>query len=219
MAEITKPSDISKPWARLGDKTEPADVKKDQGWIEEIPTFQDFNWILNRADTSIAHINQMGIPHWDNETEYQLNKSLTIRNNKLYVAVSTHTNQDPASDTVEAYWRFLLDFTRKSKPQLNITGLSGGWTVDVNWSALVENNFLQLRGRISGGALTASTLIYTLPAGYRPTISKPFYCLCSNTALSTTGIAVLQAASNGEVTILSAPAGMDYIDIDTRVEM
>lgn len=219
MAEITKPSDISKPWARLGDKTEPADVKKDQGWIEEIPTFQDFNWILNRADTAIAHINQMGIPHWDNETEYQLNKSLTIRNNKLYVAVSTHTNQDPASDTVEAYWRFLLDFTRKSKPQLNITGLSGGWAVDVNWSALVENNFLQLRGRISGGALTASTLIYTLPAGYRPAISKPFYCLCSNTALSTTGIAVLQAASNGEVTILSAPAGMDYIDIDTRVEM
>lgn len=219
MAEFSKPSSLSKPWARLGDKTEPNDVKKDQGYIEEIPTFQDFNWLLNRSDAAIAHFNQMGIPQWDNGTEYQLNKSLTVRNNKLYVATATHTNQDPATDTVEAYWRFLLDFTRKSKPQVNLTGLSGGWAVDVNLSALVSNNFLQLRGRISGGALTASTLIYTLAAGYRPTVSKPFYCFCSNTALSSTGIAVLQVASNGELTILSAPAGMDYIDIDARVEM
>lgn len=219
MAEFSKPTSLSKPWARLGDKTEPNDTKKDQGYIEEIPTFQDFNWLLNRSDAAIAHFNQMGIPQWDGGTEYQLNKSLTVRNNQLYVAIATHTNQDPATDTVEAYWRFLLDFTRKSKPQINIVGLSGGWSVNNNFSALVSNNFLQLRGRINGGALTASTLIYTLPAGYRPVVARPFYCMCSNTALSTTGIAVLQVATNGQITILAAPAGMDFIDIDTRVEM
>lgn len=219
MAEFDKPTDLSKPWARLGDKTEPSDTKKDQGWVEEIPTFQDFNWIQNRCDQFIAHVNQMGIANWDSETEYQNLKSLTVRNSKLYVAVSTHTNQDPALDTNELYWRFLLDFSRKSKPSLAISSLSGGWTVANSFAATVTNNYLQLRGLIQDGALTASTLLYTLPAGYRPASARVFFCMCANATYTTTGIAALQVATNGEITILQAPAGMKYIELDTVVEM
>lgn len=69
MSIITKPSNLSRTWAKLGDKIEPSDTKKDMGWVEEIPTYQDFNWVMNRQDTAIAHMNQYGIPVWDSGTE------------------------------------------------------------------------------------------------------------------------------------------------------
>lgn len=106
MAAINKPSDINKVWADGGDKVSPSDVKINLGWEVEVPPRQYFNWLDGKQDQAIAHINQHGIPVWDAVTEYQANKSYVQGSNgTVYLAVQTHTNQDPTTDVNNTYWK------------------------------------------------------------------------------------------------------------------
>lgn len=107
MAVIPKPTDINKIWASAGDVIAPSDSKISTGWQVEIPPRQIFNYIDNKQDQGIAHINQMGIAVWDNTTEYQYNltgiKSLCMGSDgTIYRTLQTHQNQDPTSSV--GYW-------------------------------------------------------------------------------------------------------------------
>lgn len=108
MAEITKPNDLDIVWAELGEKREPSNSKKRQGWVVEIPTFQDFNWLDGRQDQAIGHINQHGIPMWDEYTEYQGNRSYVMGGDgNIYEALTTHTGANPLSSPGDwriAFW-------------------------------------------------------------------------------------------------------------------
>lgn len=110
MANISKPVDINKIWATSGDVLSPSDSKISTGWQVEIPPRQYFNYIDNKQDQGIAHINQHGIAVWDNVTEYQYNttgvKSLCMGSDgNIYRSVSTSINQDPTTDTTDVYWK------------------------------------------------------------------------------------------------------------------
>lgn len=108
MAEINKPSDINKIWAAGGDIVTPADTKINNGWVEEIPPHEWENYLQNKQDLSIAHINQHGIAVWDSVTEYQAGKSyVTGSNGKIYLCITTNTNNNPVTDTSQTNW---LDF-------------------------------------------------------------------------------------------------------------
>lgn len=104
MPLINKPQNINKVWASSGDRVAPSDQKINQGWVPEIPPHQWFNFIDNKQDQAIAHINQMGIPQWDAVTEYQAEKSYVQgpTNGVLYRATQTHTNQNP--QVTSGYW-------------------------------------------------------------------------------------------------------------------
>lgn len=105
MAEISKPSDINKIWSSSGDTISPSDTKIQTGWVVEIPPRQWFNWLDNKQDQAIAHINQHGIAVWDSNTEYQAGKSYVQGSNGvLYKAIQTNTNQDPTTDVTNTYW-------------------------------------------------------------------------------------------------------------------
>lgn len=105
MAEINKPSDINKIWADTGDIVTPSDVKISTGWVEEIPPHEYENYIQNRQDLAIAHINQHGIAIWDSITEYQANRSLVQGSNgKLYKSATTNTNINPVTDNTGAWY-------------------------------------------------------------------------------------------------------------------
>lgn len=109
MAEITKPSDINKIWASAGDVLAPSDSKIATGWSVEIPPRQWFNYIDHKQDQAIAHINQHGVAVWDNTTEYQWSstgtKSICMGSNGvIYRAKQISTNQNPITDTINAYW-------------------------------------------------------------------------------------------------------------------
>ena len=110
MANISKPVDINKIWATSGDVLSPSDSKISTGWQVEIPPRQYFNYIDNKQDQGIAHINQHGIAVWDNVTEYQYNttgvKSLCMGGDgNIYRATSTSINQNPTTDTTDTYWQ------------------------------------------------------------------------------------------------------------------
>lgn len=121
MAVISKPTDINKVWASAGDVLTPSDTKIATGWQVEIPPRQYFNYIDQKQDYAIAHINQHGVAVWDNVTEYQANKSYTQgpTNGTIYRCVSTHSNQNPETDLTNTYWQIAFagagDFYTKTE--------------------------------------------------------------------------------------------------------
>jgi len=105
LANITKPVDINKIWSATGDILAPPDTKISSGWQIEIPPRQYFNYIDNKQDQAIAHINQHGVAIWDTVTEYQANLSYTQgTNGTIYKCLKTNTNVNPIGDTT-ASWR------------------------------------------------------------------------------------------------------------------
>lgn len=106
MPQIIKPSNLSLTWASAGDVLDPGNTKYATGWQVEIPPRQWFNYLDNRQDTAIAHINQHGVAVWDATTEYQANKSYVqgSTNGTVYRCVQTHTNQNPETDLSNTYW-------------------------------------------------------------------------------------------------------------------
>lgn len=108
MALISKPVNLSLTWASGGDVLNPGDTKYSTGWQVEIPPRQWFNYLDNRQDTALAHINQHGVVAWDSVTEYQAGKSYVqgTTTGAVYRSKQTHTNQDPELDVGEVYWEF-----------------------------------------------------------------------------------------------------------------
>ena len=106
MAQILKPTNLSLTWASGGDVLNPGDTKYATGWQVEIPPRQWFNYLDNRQDTALAHINQHGVVVWDEITEYQEDKSYVqgVTNGTIYRCIQTHTNQDPELDVGNVYW-------------------------------------------------------------------------------------------------------------------
>lgn len=105
MAQFTKPTTINQVWASAGIISAPANLKITQGWSVEIPPYQYFNWSQNRVDSFMAHINQMGIAVWDQNTEYQAGKSYVQGSDGIiYKAKTTNTNVDPANALNSATW-------------------------------------------------------------------------------------------------------------------
>lgn len=106
MPQITKPSNLNLTWASAGDVLDPGNTKYATGWQVEIPPRQWFNYLDNRQDTAIAHINQHGIAVWDADTEYQEDKSYVQgpTNGTVYRCVQTHINQNPETDISNTYW-------------------------------------------------------------------------------------------------------------------
>lgn len=121
MAAILKPANLSLTWAGSGDILDPGDSKYSTGWAVEIPPRQWFNYIDNRQDEAIAHINQHGVAVWDDVTEYQANKSYVqgVTNGTIYRCKQTHTNQRPEDDVAETFWQIAFassgDFYTKAQ--------------------------------------------------------------------------------------------------------
>lgn len=97
MAVNNKPDHINNVWASDGDKVYPGDSKTALGWIEEIPPHEYFNYIINKQDAFIAHVNQLGLPSWDTTTEYIGGQSLTVGSDGVvYRAIIDNIGQDPS---------------------------------------------------------------------------------------------------------------------------
>lgn len=110
MANITKPSGLSNIWAAAGTKIDPGNSKVGLGWVVQLPPYEYQNWVDNRQDAAIAHINQHGIAEWDAVTEYQGNLSYTQGSNgMIYKCLVTHINKDPINGLNSAFWSLAFE--------------------------------------------------------------------------------------------------------------
>lgn len=109
MATFNKP-EFNNVWATSGAKVAPDVAKINLGWVVEIPPHELDNWIRNRQDALLAHINQMGIVAWDGTVEYQANKSYVqgSTTGNVYRAVTTHTGVNPETD-VNGNWQIAFE--------------------------------------------------------------------------------------------------------------
>lgn len=106
---ITKP-DMEFIWASGGAIVEPSDTKKQTGWTAEVPPHQWENWIQNRQDNYLAHVNERGIAEWDGNTNYLAAGLSYVQgsNGIVYKSVAASgpatTIQDPTTDVTDTYW-------------------------------------------------------------------------------------------------------------------
>lgn len=133
MATFNKP-EFNNVWATSGAKVAPDVAKINLGWVVEIPPHELDNWIRNRQDALLAHINQMGIVAWDETVEYQANKSYVqgSTTGNIYRAVTTHTGVNPETD-VNGNWQ--IAFERGGSALLKAENLA-----DVPDKALARQN-------------------------------------------------------------------------------
>lgn len=120
----TKP-DMEVLWANSGSKTEPNDTKKNTGWIVEKPALEYMNWLQNRVDEFLGHMNDWGIPTWDSVTDYpDLAWTRSTVDDLIYVSNTTpNLNKEPS---VSAEWDLLEDYLKTSFDLLYLPRLSGG---------------------------------------------------------------------------------------------
>lgn len=109
MTLITKP-DFTYVWASGGAVVAPNDSKKQLGWVAEAPPFQYDNWLQNRQDQMLAHINQRGIPAWDALTNYEAGSLSYVQGSdgKVYKSVAasgpSSVVSNPTTDGTDTYW-------------------------------------------------------------------------------------------------------------------
>ena len=103
MDEFLKPSSLNLVWAAKGARIKPSDEKIDEGWVVEIPHREHFNYLENKRDQALAHINQHGIPTWDYQTKYLEDKSYVQgEDGTIYRCLVSNVAQNPVS--TKNYW-------------------------------------------------------------------------------------------------------------------
>jgi len=136
MSEIEKPESLNTVWADQGSKIRPEDNKIQFGWMGgEVPPSQYFNWLDNRQDQALAHINQHGIAVWDAFTTYVVGKSYVQGSNgEIYKAIQTSAGQNPTNPASQ-YWQkaFIgFDDPTGAKAYVGYQTMSSSFTAVVN---------------------------------------------------------------------------------------
>ena len=117
MAKYVKPELLNLVWASdalPADKPSPDSsgefsgvgitVDVAEGWTQVKPPYEVENWIQNQQSQFNAYINQLGVPEWDTDTEYQTGKSYVQgSDNRIYKCILTHSGRNPASGN-PSYW-------------------------------------------------------------------------------------------------------------------
>jgi hypothetical protein len=100
---MTTQQNLGLVWANTGGVTDPGDTKYETGWIAEIPTFQNFNFVLQSLDKNILVQAEQGTFEWQNNINYVAGATV-LESGQLYYCVQDHINQQPTLDGTNSYW-------------------------------------------------------------------------------------------------------------------
>jgi len=149
----TKPGNI-RIWAEAGAITDPGNAKYNTGWIVEIPTLQNMNYIQQQITQMLKHVNEEGIPRWDSTTDYPIGGMTKGVDNKIYTAITNNIGQDPSGGGNTNWDEFASggDSNQLVRAQMNVTVGSGGdyATITEAITALSEFTPIYKKGGIWG---------------------------------------------------------------------
>ncbi len=101
-----KPTGLGIEFANAGAKTAISAGRQATGFIAEIPTHQDHNWLFAQFSAFINHANEQGIAVHDAVTDYPVDAWAKGSDGEVYVSLQTpNVNQDPTTEA--AYWSTL----------------------------------------------------------------------------------------------------------------
>lgn len=95
-------------WALTGGVTDPdiaSPGKFETGWVEEIPTFQNFNFVLQILTKNLLVLAEKGHFDWQTEITYKPGTRV-LQDGKVWTCVLEHSGQDPAADISFTYWNY-----------------------------------------------------------------------------------------------------------------
>ena len=98
--------DLTVLWGETGETEEPDSEKIGLGWIQEVPTYQMMNWVLNRQDKLIAQVNDWGIMFWDANTTY--GRGAWVRGSDKEIYVNTSTSSKGEDPITSSNWESLI---------------------------------------------------------------------------------------------------------------
>ena len=107
---MTTNPDMTIAWAEGGaapDIVAPDNTKLDLGWLgEDLPPHNYFNFLQNRADEYLKHLNENGIPGWDEFTIYSIGSISKADDGVTYYSkTNSNQNNDPSGGVDTINWR------------------------------------------------------------------------------------------------------------------
>lgn len=96
-------------WANAGGFADPGDAKYQLGWVAEIPTFQNFNFVLQALDRAKLSYAEKDIHLWQDNIAYASGARVE-RGDRTFYCITAHNDaagsnpQDPLLDTTNSYW-------------------------------------------------------------------------------------------------------------------
>jgi len=106
---MTTPTGLELVWAVSGGYSDPGDSKYQLGWVAEIPTFQNFNWVLQNLDKAKLAYAEKDVYPWQDKINYKEGAKV-VRGEVVYTCRNEHNDsvgtqpQDPALDNTGSYW-------------------------------------------------------------------------------------------------------------------
>ena len=132
--------------------TDPGDIKYTKGWISEIPTYQDFNFVLQTTTNNLLALAEKGGFDWEPTISYKAGAEVLFWGHKYY-AVADSLNVSPSTDLgLRNFWNLSPSFG------LSQTDLNSSFGMQ-----LYRND-----GDDGAGTWNANSLTITT---YRPTIA------------------------------------------------
>lgn len=90
-------------WAGAGGTSPVTETKYAEGWVAEIPTFQNFNFMLQGLDQNILHFAEYTSFNWQADIAYKLGAKVAHAD-KVYTCKVANIGIDPTSDSTNSYW-------------------------------------------------------------------------------------------------------------------
>lgn len=136
---MTTQQSLSQVWAETGGVTDPLPTKYSTGWIAEIPTFQNFNYVLQTTTKNILSLAEKGAFDHDPLVNYDVGAVARGTDGITYYALVANLGQDPVADTLHNFWKQAPTFGLDSDISdgykgLHLKELEGGGS-DMQWRA------------------------------------------------------------------------------------
>ena len=109
---MTTPINLEQLWSKSGGITDPNIAipgKYENGWIAEIPTYQNFNFVLNALDNNVLSLAESGVFPWQDLVAYQAGIRVAEAG-KVWTCIQSHNDsagantQQPSLDGTNSYW-------------------------------------------------------------------------------------------------------------------
>mgnify|MGYP003648036906 CR=1 FL=1 len=97
---MTVQNDLERVWASTGAVTDPNAANYAQGWLAEIPTFQEFNYVLRNATQNTLSLAERGVFVWQVDIAYRVGAEVDHAG-ITHTCIIAHTGITPSNDT---YW-------------------------------------------------------------------------------------------------------------------
>ncbi len=68
------------------------------GWVAEVPTYQNFNYLQRSMTQALAHFNEHGVGVWDTNTTYPIHGLAKGPSGELYLSYTEDSANDPETD-------------------------------------------------------------------------------------------------------------------------